>query len=247
MIPPGAFSDSCPVGPSLAFAQSWRLALTSSPTARNAAPIAAKPARHDLVPASDSTTTGGPRAAPSAHDACSQPMYLTPRVKEICVFTLASIRPEPAPARKLTTGTIHHSGAKARPSHATVLRPQPPTSRPEGASRPVRGPLAALARKYASVKVASRRPRPASGAPKEARMYGQATPIAPAGSPSATKVRSGMLFLIHGSAAGRRRMPPARTPTYPCVPAFRADPNPTGFLQARSQPSRVVRRLLAFL
>src|SRR6266702_662073 len=154
MIRPGAVTEGWPVGLSLAFTQSRRLALTSNPTARNAAPIAAKPARHEVVPASDSTTTGGPRAAPSAHDACSHPMYLTPRVKEICAFTLASMRPEPAPARKLTRGTIHHSGDNARPSHATVLRPQPPTSRPEVPSRPVRGPLAALARKYASVRVA---------------------------------------------------------------------------------------------
>ena len=157
----------------------------------------ANPARHELVPASDTTTTGGPRAAPTAHDACSQPIYLTPRFNEMCAFTLASMRPEPAPARKLTTMTIHHSGARARPSQATALRAQPPTRRPEVPSRPVSGPLVALARKYAIVKVASTSPRPASGAPNEARMYGQATPSAPAGSPSVTKVRSGMLLLIH--------------------------------------------------
>src|SRR2546425_12940734 len=155
MIRSGAFTDGWPVGLSLAFTQSWRLVLTSSPTARNAAPIAAKLDRHELVPASDRTTAGGPRAAPSAHDACSQPMYLTPRSKEICAFTLASMRPEPVPARKLTMMTIHHSGASARPSQATVLRAQPPTSRPEVPSRPVSGPLVALARKYATVKVAS--------------------------------------------------------------------------------------------
>src|SRR5438445_225791 len=104
---------------------------------------------------------------------------------------------DPAPARRLTTMTIHRSGARARPSQATALRVQPPTRRPEVPSRPVSGPLVALARKYAIVKVASTSPRPASGAPNEARMYGQATPSAPAGSPSVTKVRSGMLLLIH--------------------------------------------------
>ena len=115
--------------------------------ARNAAPIAANAARHELVPASDSTTIGGPRAAPTAQDACNQPMYLTPRFKEMCAFTLASMRPEPAPARKLTKGTSHHCGATARPSHATVLRAHPPRSRGEVPSRPVSGPLTALPRK----------------------------------------------------------------------------------------------------
>src|SRR5438034_314734 len=112
MIRPGAFSDGWPVGLSVAFAQSWRLALTSSPLARNAAPIAAKPARHELVPASDSTTTGGPRAAPSAHDACSHPMYLMPRVKEIWPFT-----PAGSPSvRKLRSGMLLliHGSARER-------------------------------------------------------------------------------------------------------------------------------------
>src|SRR2546430_1610115 len=173
------------------------MALTRSPTARNAPPIAANPARHELVPASDTTTTGGPRAAPTAHDACSQPMYLTPRFKEMCAFTLASMRPEPAPARKLTTMTIHHSGAGARQSRAGALRGRPPRRRPEVRRRPGRGPLVALAKKSAIEKVASTSPSPASGAPNEARMYGQATPSAPAGSPSVTKVTRGMLLLIH--------------------------------------------------
>ena len=41
-------------------------------------------------------------------------------------------------------------------------------------------------------------------------MYGQATPIAPAGSPSVRKLRGGMLLLIHGSARERRWMSLAR-------------------------------------
>src|SRR5256885_1903625 len=80
----GAFCDGSRPVATAASAQPCRLALTKSPTARNAPPIAANPVRHELVPASDTTTTGGPRAAPTAHDACSQPIYLTPRFNEMC-------------------------------------------------------------------------------------------------------------------------------------------------------------------
>src|SRR3982074_1527250 len=72
--------------------------------------------RHEPVAAIETTTTSGARAAPPAQAACSQPMYRTPRFSEVWALAAASMRPEPPPNRRLTAGTIHHAGPRARPS-----------------------------------------------------------------------------------------------------------------------------------
>src|SRR4030081_291661 len=78
--------------------------------------------RHEPVAAIETTTTSGPRAAPTAQDACSQPMYRTPRFSEVWALAAASMRPEPPPNRRLTAGTIHHAVARASPSKPAAAR-----------------------------------------------------------------------------------------------------------------------------
>ena len=160
--------------------------------AKNAAAMTMKDARHDPVAAIEITTTTGPRAAPTAQDACSQPMYRTPRFREVWALVAASMRPEPPPSRRLTDGIIHHAVARDSPSKPAAASPQPPTSTTGVPRRAPRAPLLALATKYAAVKPASRRPRPASGASSEARMCGHATPRAPAGRPKLTNSTRGV-------------------------------------------------------
>ncbi len=56
------------------------------------------------------------------------------------------------------------------------------------------------------VHAASSSPRPASGAPSDARMCGHATPMAPAGSPSAMNRMSGVVALAQApDPEGRQR------------------------------------------
>src|SRR3979411_2226488 len=90
--------------------------------------------RHEPVDAIETNTTNaprppptrGPRAAPTAQDACSQPMYRTPRFSEVWALAAASMSPEPPPNRRLTAGTIHHAVARDRPSKPAKASPQPP-------------------------------------------------------------------------------------------------------------------------
>src|SRR5919108_508644 len=80
---------------------------------------------------------------------------------------------------------------------AAAARMQPVISSVDPGKRQPSGPLTALPAKYATVIAASKSPRPARGAPKEARIGGHATPIAPAGSPSTTKSPSGVPVRAH--------------------------------------------------
>ena len=95
----------------------------------------------------DATTTGGPRAAPTAQDACSQPMNRTPRFSEVWALAAASINPEPPPSRRVTAGTIHHAVAMLSPSKPTAASPHPAASSAAVPRRAPRNPLAALATK----------------------------------------------------------------------------------------------------
>src|SRR3989442_7946981 len=151
------------------------------PTARKAAAITPSDPRHDPVPPIDVTPWGGPRAAPMAHDACSQPMNRTPRFREVWALAAATMRPEPPPSSRVTTGTIHHAVARPSPSKPAAASPQPLATKTAVPRRVLSAPLPALATKYAAVNAASKRPSPASGAPNEARQGGQAPPLAPAG------------------------------------------------------------------
>src|SRR3989442_10957248 len=170
------------------------------PTARKAAAMATNDPRHEPVAPIDVTTTSGPRAAPMAHDAWSQPMNRTPRFREVWALAAASMRPEPPPSSRVTTGTIHHAVARPSPSKPAAASPQPLASKTAVPRRVLSAPLPALATKYAAVNAASKRPSPASGAPSEARMGGQATPMAPAGKPRATKRKRGVPVRIQVGA-----------------------------------------------
>src|SRR3989442_2239917 len=162
------------------------------PTARKAAAITPSDPRHDPVPPIDVTPWGGPRAAPMAHDAWSQPMNRTPRFREVWALAAASMRPEPPPSSRVTTGTIHHAVARPSPSKPAAASPQPLASKTGVPRRVPNAPLPALATKYAAVNAASKRPRPASGAPSEGRIAGHATPMEPPGRPKTTKRTRGV-------------------------------------------------------
>ena len=106
-----------------------------------------KDARHEPVIPIAVTTTSGPRAAPAAHDACSQPMNRTPRFREVWALAAASIKPEPPPRSRVTAGTIHHAVARPSPSTPHAASPQPLASSVAVPSRAPSAPLPALATK----------------------------------------------------------------------------------------------------
>src|SRR3984893_334898 len=110
------------------------------------------------------------------------------------------MKPEPAPDSRLTNGTIHQPVARDSPNKPMAASPQPTISKTRVPARAPSRPLLALAMKYAVVKAASNSPRPASGACRESRMYGQATPSAPAGRPKVTNSTSGGPALIQPRA-----------------------------------------------
>src|SRR5256885_9106435 len=111
------------------------------------AAIAPKAARHEPVAPVEATTIGGPRAAPTAQDACSQPIYRTPRFREVWALAAASINPDPPPSRRVTTGTIHHAVATLSPSKPAAASPHPAASSAPVPRRAPRNPLPALATK----------------------------------------------------------------------------------------------------
>ena len=113
----------------------------------NAAAIARKDPRQDPVAPREATTSAGPRAAPTAQEACNQPMYRTPRFKEVWALAAASISPEPPPSNRVTTGTIHHAVAALSPSKPKAASPQPAASSAAVPRRAPRNPLPALATK----------------------------------------------------------------------------------------------------
>src|SRR5438128_11555563 len=116
------------------------------------------------------------------------------------------MNPEPQPSGTAASGIIHQRLERARPSAPPPARMQPASNRTDVPNLVVAGPLLALATKYAMVQAASSRPRPASGAPSDARICGQATPMAPAGSPSAMNSMSGVLALAQvPDPEGRQR------------------------------------------
>src|SRR6266513_1657615 len=168
------------------------------PRMPNAAAATTYAGRHESLATSVAPTSGGPSDAPMAHAPCSPLMKrMSPR-SAASVFTAASRRPTPQPRTADATMVANQPLAIAkspRPAHAAATERRSSTIVPR---RSRRMPLAALAANCATVIAATRSPSPAKGAPRDARIVGQAMPSIPAGSPRKTRP-------MNAIAAARRR------------------------------------------